>query len=128
MTVYVEVLYSDLAVKKEEIGEIDKLPKDKVLFILIEDDERDGKLKNITSCSGFDHYALCQKRNNSQDWVMLFGWDEDDYVWKRISPCDGCKAKEVVEAPIGVMHVVFHGGNVSEEDWKKAKKIIGEMT
>lgn len=128
MAVYVEILYTNLTTKKEKIGEIDKLPKDGVLFILVKDDEREGKLKNIMSCHGFDHYALCQKRNNSQDWAMLFGWDEDDYTWKRISKCDGCKAKEVVEVPLGVMHVVFHGGSVSQAKWKKAQKIIGEMT
>lgn len=127
MTVYVEILYMNLTIKKRTIGQIGKLPKDNVLFILVKDTEREGKMQNIASCHGFDYYALCRKRNNSQDWLMLFGWDEDDFIWKRYSKCDGCKPREVVAPPLGVMHVIFQGGSASQEDWEKAKKIINEM-
>lgn len=116
----VELLYSDLTRRKTGLDRIGQLPKDKVLFILIEDDEKEGKRKNITSCFGFDHYALCQKRDKSQDWVMLFGWDEGDFVWRSTT------SREVVSAPIGVMHVVFHGVNVPQDVWKAAEKIFNE--
>lgn len=126
--VYVQAMYSDLAIEKELLEDVDKLPKDNVLFILIKDTEREGKLKNITSCHSFDHYALCRKRDNSQDWVMLFGWDEDDFVWKRTSECAGCPDREVVDAPIGIMHVIFRGCSVSAEKWLEAqKKFNSEM-
>ena len=122
------VMYADLTIQKELLEDIGKLPKDKVLFLLVEDDERKGKLKNIAACHGFDNYALCRRRDNSYDWVMLFGWDEDDFVWRRISKCKECPNREVVDMPVGIMHVIFRGGNVSTEKWTEAKaKFNSEM-
>lgn len=126
--VYIKVMYSNLSIKRELLEDIDQLPKDNVLFILVEDTEREGKLKNITSCSGFDNYAFCQRRDSSQDWVLLFGWDEDDYIWRRTSKCDGCRDRLVVDAPIGINHVLFRGGSVSQEVWPAARaKFDSEM-
>lgn len=116
----VKVMYSDLTIRSEFLEDIEKLPKDNVLFILVEDNTREGKLKNITSCHGFDNYALCQRRDNSQDWVMLFGWDEDDYIWRRTSECEDCKDRVLVDAPIGINHVLFRGGSVSQQIWPDA--------
>lgn len=126
--IYVCVMYSDLTVKRELLGEIEKLPKDNVLFILVKTDQREGKLRNIASCQGFDNYMLCQRRDNSQDWVLLFGWDEDDFVWRRTSECVGCKDRIQVDAPIGINHVTFRGGSVSQEVWDTAcAKFSSEM-
>lgn len=119
--VSVKVMYTDLTIQKELLEDIDRLPKDKVLFLLVEDDEREGKLKNIAACDGFDSYALCRRRDNAHDWVMLFGWDEDDYIWRRTDACVACEDRLVVDAPIGVMHTVFRGGSVSQEKWAEAK-------
>lgn len=123
--VYVEVMYKNLSRQVESLEEINKLPKDNVLFILVSTDEIEGKLKNVVSCFGFDHYALCQKRDNNQDWIMLFGWDDDDFAWRQVN-CGGCINREVMDVPIGVMHVVFRGGHVEEETWKEAQRIFNE--
>lgn len=123
---YVVVLYSDLTIKKELLSEIEKLSKDNVLFILVEDAEREGKLKNVTSCFNFDHYALCQKRDLSQDWIMLFGWWKNDFVWRRITECDSCNTSQVVNAPVGCMHVIFHGVDVEQDVWNEAQRIFNE--
>lgn len=126
--VYVKVMYSDLTIQSELLEDIGKLSKDQVLFILIEDSKREGKLKNISACHGFDHYALCTKRDNSQDWIMLFGWNEDDFIWRRVSECDGCPDRIEVDMPIGIMHTIFRGSAVSTEVWKEAlMKFNSEM-
>lgn len=124
--VYVEILYKDLTRKRVPISDIDQLPKDNVLFISIQTDLREGKEKNISSCFGFDNYAIAQKRDNSDDWFMLFGWDEGDFVWRRER--EDCVNRVVVDALIGTMHVIFRGVQVPSEVWGKAKAIIdGEM-
>lgn len=120
--VYVEVLYKDLSRKHAPIGEAGTLPKDNVLFILVYTDQREGKERNISSCFGFDNYALLQKQGNGDNWFMLFGWDEDGFIWRR--ECVDCENRVVVDAPIGTMHVIFRGGAVSPEVWARAKVII----
>jgi len=120
--VSITVLYKDLTSKKVPVEEIDTLPKDDVLFIKLSTDLREGKLANISQKSEFDNYAYLSKHNGGVDWHMLYGWDEDDYIWRR--ECTDCENRVVVDAPIGTMHVVFRGAAVSQEDWVKAKTII----
>ena len=122
----VKVMYSDLKIQTKPLAEVDQLPNDKVLFILVEDTEREGKNKNITMIHTFDSYALCQKTEGGQVWVMLSGWDDDDFVWRRVEKCDGCNNRQMVDMPIGVMHVTFKGVSVSNKVWEKALKKFNE--
>jgi len=123
--VSITVLYSDLTSKKVPIDQIDTLPKDNVLFIKLSTDTREGKLANISQVYGFDNYALLQKRDVSDDWYMLYGWNEDDFIWRR--ECDTCTNRVIVDAPIGSMHVIFRGGAVSQELWERAITIINTL-
>lgn len=120
--IYIDVLYKNLKKKSEPVDNVDKLPKDNVLFIKLRTDTRKGKAGNISSCHSFDNYALLRKRDRSDDWFMLFGWDDDTFIWRR--ECKECENREVVDAPIGTMHVIFRGIVVSQEEWKKAQRII----
>jgi len=122
--IFIDVLYKDLTFKSELIDNIENLPKDDVLFIKLRTDKREGKFANISQIHGFDNYALLHKRDRDDDWFMLYGWDEDEYIWRR--ECDKCSNREVVDAPIGTMHVVFRGGAVSTDEWEKAIKIINK--
>lgn len=125
MSIRVEVMYSDLSIQKESLDDIDKLPKDNVLFILITTTEEVGKLKNIDACFGQDNYVFCQKRNLGSDWIMLFGWDDGDFVWRKTTdPHVGCNYKDVVDVPFGFMHVIFRGVQVTSAVWEEAKEIF----
>jgi len=116
--VSITVLYKDLTSKKVPIDNIDQLPKDDVLFIKLSTDTRQGKLANISQIQGFDNFALLSKIDNGDNWYMLTGWDEDDFIWRR--ECSTCNNREKVDAPIGSMHVIFRGIAVSDEIWAKA--------
>jgi len=116
----VKVMYSNLKIQTELLSEVDKLPKDNVLFILVEDTEREGKNKNISMIHTFDSYALCQKTVSGQPWIMLVGWDDDDFIWRRADKCEGCENRQIVDMPIGVMHVIFRGVSVTNKVWEKA--------
>ena len=123
----VSVMYSDLSVKRGSLAEIEKLPKDRVLFMSVRDAEVEGKAGNVSLISGFDKYALAHKVDEGKDWVMLTGWDDDAFVWRQVG-CQGCKEKVVVNAPLGVLHVVFYGQQVSNAQWEKAiKRVDKEM-
>lgn len=125
--IQVEVMYSDLSIQRESLDDIDKLPKDNVLFILITTTEEVGKLRNIVMCSEKDNYALCQKRNLGSDWIMLFGWDDDDFLWRKTTdPHTGCNYRDVVDAPFGFMHVIFRGVQVKARVWEEAKELFNQ--
>lgn len=117
----ISVMYSDRSIRRSSLDKIGELPKDRVLFISVRDDEVEGKAGNIAMSFGFDKYALLQKRDESKDWIMLTGWDDDAFVWRQVG-CKGCKERVVVNAPLGVMHVVFYGQQVPEAVWGQALK------
>ncbi len=123
---FIRVLYSNLEWIEKTLEEIDQLPKDNVLFILIRTDEEEGALANISFAHSKDNYALCTKRNQSADWVMLFGWDDDDFVWRKTT-CVHCPgSKLIANPPLGVMHVVFRGVAVDTETWETANQIFND--
>jgi len=123
--VSITVLYKELKVKKVPIDEIDTLPKDDVLFIKLSTDEREGKDGNISQINGFDNYALLKKSEGGSDWYMLFGYDDEDFIWKR--ECSSCENRKVVDAPIGTMHVTFRGVFVTDEVWSQAIEITNTL-
>lgn len=126
MDIYVEVLYSDLARKRVPIKDIGRLPKDNVLFIAVSAPNPEGELKRITASFSKDHYALCIRKWNSVSWVLLFGWDDDDFVWRRtINPWEP-QGRLQSEPPLGCMHTIFNGLAVSPEVWKKAQELIAK--
>lgn len=122
MTIEIEVLYEDLKRQKETLENINNLPKDNVLFIIATTTEREGKLGNLSSISGYDNYGLCQKNESGHEWIMLFGWDDGDYVWKR--ECETCENRQEVDIPLGCWSVIFRGRQVSEGAWQSAKDVF----
>jgi len=125
----VEVLYADLTRQRKPLDEIDQLSTDGVLFIVVQTDEEEGKLRNIVACFGKDFYALCRQRIGGEDHIMLFGWDEDDFVFRRLTKIHEDSARRQVDAPLGVMHMIFSGRGVGEDVWKQAQDIFSkEMT
>jgi hypothetical protein len=123
---FIEILYADLSRQKVALEDIDQLKKDEVLCILVSNDTGEGKRKNIASGFGKDFYALCTQRSGNQDWVMLCGWDDDDFVWRRIDRPHGPGGRRRVVAPLGCMHVVFRGQHVEDDVWKEAKRIFSK--
>jgi len=117
---FIEVLYSNLKRKKVSLDAIDSLPKDNVLFIAVTNSLESGKKANITTCFGFDHYAFCQKTHMGSTWVLLFGWDDGDYKWRRLLNPHESGSIEQVNPPLGCMHVVFDGVHVDDSRWKSA--------
>ncbi len=91
-----------------------------VLAISVRDTEIDGKQANISFTFGFDNYCLARKQSDGKDFVMLFGWDDDQYVWRQVG-CQGCFERADVDPPLGVMHVIFRGKSVSKEAWLAAE-------
>ena len=65
---------------------------------------------------------MCLKRDEGDDWVMLVNWDDDEFIWRRA--CKECENRQVVDMPIGTMHVIFRGCFVSDEVWAQAKTIF----
>ena len=116
--IWITVLYTDLTSQKTPIDKISDLPKDGVLFIKLSTDTREGKFANISHVMKFDNYAVLSKKTGGDYWYMLFGWNDDDYIWRR--ECTECVNREVVDAPIGTMHVIFRGASVSDKIWKQA--------
>ena len=115
------VMYGDLSIKRYPIESIGEFATDGVLFITVRDTEVEGKAGNVDMISGFDKYAVCHKVDGGKDWVMLVGWDEDDFVWRQVG-CQGCRERVPVDMPLGIMHMVFHGKQVSEGMWIMAMK------
>lgn len=127
--VYVEVMYADLSRKRVTINEIDTLPKDNVLFItvLAPDLEKGGKLRRITAKFSKDHYALCIRKWNAVEWVLLFGWDDDDFIWRNmVSPYMVCGSRQEAVPPFGCFHVIFNGLAVSPQVWKEAQRLFSK--
>lgn len=115
----IEIMYKGGIFKRQVLSKIDRLPKNNVLFITawITDPEKKGGLKKLTTKSGFDHYSVCYKNQSGYDWVLLYGWDDDDFTWR-----NEINKRQDVDAPLGCLHAVFRGVGVSERDWKKAMK------
>ncbi len=124
MSVFIDVLYADLSRQRVPFDQGDTLSKSDVQAIVVQTDEDNGKLRNIASCMGFDHYALCQKIDNGQQHVMLFGWDDGDYVWRRLTNHRDIDARVSVDAPIGCLHLIFRGLSVDQEKWKEVVRVI----
>lgn len=133
----VAVMYVDpvdlttTSIQRAELNEIDVLVATygiaNVLAISVRDTAIDGKQANIAFVFGLDNYCLARKQSGGKDFVMLFGWDDDQYVWKQVD-CRGCKVSEAVDPPLGVMHTIFRGKGVSPEAWATAEiRLNAEM-
>lgn len=126
----VEVIYSDLSKKKVLLDKIDELQKDNVLFIAVlsPDPKREGKVKRITAKNSFDHYALCLRTWDAAEWVLLHGWNDDDFVWRNTTkPYEVSGSIKEGVPPFGCFHVVFNGILVSPEKWKEAENIFNQQ-
>jgi len=120
----VEVLYADLSKQRVEIEQADTILKSGVLSIVVQTDEEEGKKQNIAWSVGFDNYALCRRETEGRLWIMLHGWDDGDYVWRRLSNVHDNDARREVDAPLGCMNIIFRGQTIPDAKWAKAAKII----
>lgn len=120
----VEVLYADLTRQRVSLEEIDHLSTGGVLAIVVQTDEETGKRRNVAVASGKDTYALCQRRSEGHDWIMLCGWDSGDFVWRRSQNVHEDTARRRVVAPLGCLHIIFNGQQVSASVWNKAQAIL----
>ncbi len=124
MSIEVEVLYADLTTRRVPLDQVDILPKSEVISIVVQTDQETGKRKNITWKFGFDHYALCQKEDMGQKWVALLGWDDGDFVWRRLTNTHDIDARIEADLPIGCLNVIFRGQSVTPAKWKEAEAIL----
>jgi hypothetical protein len=122
----VEVLYADLSRKTVPLDQLDILLKSEVLAIVVRTDEETGKLRNIAFSHGFAKYALCQKQDGGQPWIMLFGWDDGDFKWRRLSNSHDIDALREVPMPIGCLHVIFEGQSVPRSKWTTALQVLND--
>ncbi len=123
----VEVLYADLTRQRKRMSELDQLSTASVLFIVVQTDQEVGNLKNIDFKQGRDHYALAMREAQGQRWLMLSGWDDGDFVWRRVTNVHDPDARHEVDAPFGGMRIVFRGQAVSAAVWEQALVIIAEI-
>ncbi len=119
----VEVLYADLTRQRVPFADIDQLRKSGVLCIAVQTDAEEGKRRNVAIAFGKDRYAICQRRGGSQDWAMLCGWDDGDFVWRRLENVHELTARSPVDPPLGVPHIVFDGEHVDAAKWERALEI-----
>lgn len=123
---YIEVMYSDLRSQRVPIEEIDELPKDNVLFITVLAPDQEGKLKRLVARFEFDHYSFGVRKRGGVDWVMLFGWDDDDFVWRKTANPWNPVGRLDEGPPLGCLHVVFNGVHVSSEVWGSARALFAK--
>jgi hypothetical protein len=120
----VEVLYADLTRQVASLDKVDTLPKGEVLAIVVQTDQETGKKKNIAMTFGFDKYALCLKQDAGQQHVMLVGWDDNDFKWRRVSNPHDIDALREVPMPLGCLHVIFQGQQIPDAQWLKAVEVL----
>ncbi len=122
----VEVLYADLSRDSVPISQVGSLAKTEVLAIVVKTDDEVGPLQNIAMTMGHDKYALFLRRDGGQDRIMLTGWDDDAFVWRRLTNVHDVDARQEVSIPSGHMHMVFEGQSVTPEVWDQAMIIFND--
>lgn len=120
----VEVLYVGNARVCVPYEEKETLSLAAVLALVVRDTEIDGKKQNIAEIHGFDNYALCERRLNGGLWIALYGWDDDDFIWRRAVKHLDPQARFQVDPPLGCMHMVFRGQSIPADDWQEALRIL----
>ncbi|MCZ6775260.1 MAG: hypothetical protein O7D34_02245 [Ignavibacteria bacterium] len=122
--VEVGVLYADLSRVIVPYAEKDTLSLVAVLALVVRDNAVEGKKRNITAKWGYDNYALCEGIENGQPWVEIYPWDNGDYVRRRMSNHLDVDARVMVDVPLGCMHMIFRGQDISDADWVEALRIL----
>lgn len=120
--VYVEVLYKDLSRQRVPIEDIDQLPNDGVLIIVVTA-PKDERYEVVAYSHSKDHYSLLSRG----DWVLLCGWDDSEWQWRRIrNPWESTAFQTASYLPFGCLSVTFHGVSVHPDVWKEAVGIFDE--
>ncbi len=120
MAITVDVLYADLTRQTVTLGNVANLLKAGVLGIVVSTNQETGALRNIMDVHGNDHYSLGYRVFNGQTNIMLFGWDDDQFVWRRTTNVHDIDARTVVNAPVGHLSVTFDGQGVDNTTWDAA--------
>ncbi len=123
MSITVEVMYSDLSIKKYSPEDFLKSQKNHILFILFKEDG-----KNLFSLNGLDYYGV--KIEETQIHFVQYN-EEDGTIFtynKKEKKC--CKGNTIARDKwVPKDFVVFVGVEVSNENWKKAiNKFDREMS
>ena len=107
---------------------IKHIPRTGILFIIVscEDTKKprlNGRRRLCQKC-GRDWYTLIVRKNH----VMLSGWDDGDFEWKRLSDP---WAEEATTKPdhLPMAHsITFEGIFIEPDEWKKAiAQFMAEM-
>ena len=113
----VEVLYSDESTIKTTLEDAHKLPREHVQAITLSQDGIRYRQK-----LGVDYYYL----HEDDQYIDLNGWDDED---TRVIDKANLGVKCDRGRPLGLPDdcLIFVGEQLSEDKWKKARKLISEM-
>ena len=120
MTITVDVLYADLHRETVALGQVGTVTKGGVLGIVVSTDQETGVLRNIMDVHGFDHYCLGYRVVSGPTEIMLFGWDDEQFVWRRTTNPHDVDARTTVNVPFSHLHVTFDGQLVDQATWAQA--------
>ncbi len=122
MSLTVEVMYSDLSIRKYYLDEFSNSQRYDILFILFKKDD-----KNLFSLNGADYYGIYI----DNDSIKYIQFDESDGAIYRID----LNSDKTTQEPIYRMSWipqefdVYEGQSVTHDVWEKAvKKFYAEMS
>lgn len=115
-TVEVVVMTADLTIYREDISDIDVLPNEDILFLIVsvqtDDRPRLNGRRRLLELHGNDHYALLIRNG----WVMGHGWDDGDFVWSRYQTDTPFKENVYPDhLPLATNAHQFNGGSVGTD-------------
>lgn len=121
----IAVMTSDLIIHREFINNVDNLPIDDILFLIVSClDDKNPRLngrRRLLEAYGNDHYSLLVRHG----WVMVYGWDDGDFEWKRFQTDTPFKELTLPDhLPLSNYAYNFNGGQLGDTpehpDWLAA--------
>ncbi|GAG86801.1 unnamed protein product, partial [marine sediment metagenome] len=62
---------------------------------------------------------------NKGKWILLCGWDNSDWQWRRLeNPWEDTAFYTADYLPLGCLNIVFHGVDVSPDKWNEAVQLF----
>ena len=110
-------------VYRTPIDDVDSIPRTGVLFVIISCEDlvkpRLNGRRRLCEAHGRDWYTLVVRGEN----VMLAGWDDGDFVWKKIvDPWVEASTTRPDHLPLVHPAITFKGEFVEKGEWEKALK------
>ena len=107
-------------VYRKPLDDIDDIPRTGILFIIISCEDKDRPRLNgrrrLCEAKCHDWYTLIIRKNN----VMLAGWDDGDFEWKRLTdPWAESATTKPNHLPLAKA-ITFEGIFIQPDEWKKA--------